>query len=49
MLVTWLIAGGLMLLCGLAMARLMWITDGRPPLRRPRGTEADDVDDSTDP
>lgn len=48
MLVTWVIAGGLMLLCGLAMARLMWITDGRPPLRRPREIERDDVDRSID-
>jgi hypothetical protein len=24
-----------MLLCGLAMARLMWIAEGRPPLRKP--------------
>lgn len=41
MLVTWLMVGGLMLLCGLAMARLMWLSDGRPPLRKPRETDDD--------
>lgn len=46
MLVTWLIVGGLMLLCGLAMARLMWISEGRPPLRQPRDTDADAVEHS---
>lgn len=34
MLTTWLIVGALMLVSGIAMARLMWIMDGRPPLRR---------------
>lgn len=41
MLVTWLIVGGLMLLCGLAMARIMWLADGRPPLRRPPQTDGE--------
>ena len=36
MLTTWLIVGALMLVCGLAMARLMWLADGRPPLRKSR-------------
>lgn len=48
MLVTWLVVGGLMLLCGLAMARLMWICDGRPPLRQPGDTDADSVEHSVE-
>ena len=39
MLVTWLIVAGLMLVCGLAMARMMWNMQGRPPLRKPRDKE----------
>ena len=41
---SWLIVGGLMVLCGLAMARLMWIAEGRPPLRKP--TPSDTIDGS---
>jgi len=36
MLTTWLMFGVLMLTCGVAMARLLWNADGRPPLRHPR-------------
>lgn len=32
----WLVVGALMLACAVAMARMMWIADGRPSLRRPR-------------
>ena len=41
---TWLIVGALMLVCGVAMARLMWIADGRPPLRRSRDDDRTDDD-----
>lgn len=42
MLATWLIVGALMLICGLAMARLMWIADGRPPLLGSREVDRGD-------
>ena len=46
MFTTWLILGALMLVCGLAMARLMWMADGRPPLRRSRQVEHGDDRDA---
>ncbi|HXH59008.1 hypothetical protein [Iamia sp.] len=39
MLTTWLAVGVLMLTCGVAMARLLWNADGRPPLHHPATTE----------
>ncbi len=36
MLTTWLVVGVLMLACGVAIARLLWNADGRPPLRHRR-------------
>jgi len=40
------LAGGLMLLCGLAMARLMWISESPPPLRK-RQDAADDASEAS--
>lgn len=31
---TWAVVVGLMVVCGLAMARMLWAADGKPPLRR---------------
>lgn len=31
---TWAVVAGLMLVCGLAMARMLWAAEGKPPLRR---------------
>lgn len=37
---TWGLVVVLMIVCGVAMARLLWVADGKPPLRRPKsGTD----------
>lgn len=33
---TLLLVAALMVVCGAAMARLLWLIEGKPPLERPR-------------
>lgn len=33
---TILVIGALFVVCGAAMARLLWLIEGKPPLERPR-------------